>query len=284
MIRRLALIASLCCGLTGTVFAGCAGKIANVAAQGPLTYSPFAAWNAQQQLVLTVRNTGSHACSYQVSIPPASYPLQFGGKLSFSLSGTGTLAGSPANLTLPTPAIGPGQTAQLSLFLTVPRGQLSLSGQFISNTGFALAAAGAPAAQPPIDQVVIPLICMVPPIFEINLAGSGHRATVQFANLDIGQRGSVVLQTRTNGSHRLEVRSIHGGYLALDGRSGPASTIPYAAAVDGQPVALSAPAALSFAAEPGEAARRFTVTIGDTSGKLAGTYTDVITVSILSSM
>ena len=49
-------------------------------------------------------------------------------------------------------------------------------------------------------------------------------------------------------------------------------------------MALAAPAALSFAAEPGETSRRLTVTIGDTSGKLAGTYIDVITVSILSSM
>jgi hypothetical protein len=36
--------------------------------------------------------------------------------------------------------------------------------------------------------------------------------------------------------------------------------------------------------KPGETTRRLTVTIGDASGKLAGTYSDVITISTLSSM
>ena len=93
-----------------------------------------------------------------------------------------------------------------------------------------------------------------------------------------------MLQTRTNGNHRLEFESANRGVLALLGRSGPASTIPYTATVDGQPLALTSRAALSFAPAPGESTRRFTVTIGDISGKLAGTYLDVITVAILSSM
>jgi hypothetical protein len=284
MIRLLVLIAIWCGVFAGTAFAGCAGKIVSVNAQGPLTYSPFAAWNAQQRLTLTVQNTGTLACSYQVSIPASFYPLQFGGKLSFSVSSTSALGGASANFTTTTPALSPGKSAQLVLLLTVSRGQLSLSGRFTSNVGFALAGAGSPLAQSPIDQVIIPLVCTVPPVFEINLAGSGRKTTVQFASLEAGQKTSVILQTRTNGGHNIEFRSVNGGFLALQGHGGPASTIPYAAAVDGQPVALSAPAALSFAAEPGEASRRLTVTIGDTSGKLAGTYIDVITVSILSSM
>jgi hypothetical protein len=279
MIRLLSLIAILC-GFIGTANASCAGKIVSVSAQNPLTYSPFAAWNAQQTLILTVQNTGTLACSYQVSIPPSYYPLQFGGKLPFSLSG----ANASGNFALTTPALKPGQSAQLPITLTIARGQPVLSGHFTSKIGFALAGVGAPAAQPPIDQVVIPLGCAVPPIFEINLAGSGRKTTAQFGSLETGQSVSVILQIRSNGDHRLALRSVNGGVLALQGRTHPAPTIPYAATVDGQTVALTAAAALSFAAEPGEASRRLTVTIGDITGKLAGTYTDVITVSILSSM
>ncbi len=279
MIRLLSLIAVFC-GFTGTAFAGCAGKITSVSAQSPLTYSPFAAWNALQTLVLAVQNTGAVACSYQVSIPPSFNPLQFAGKLSFSMSSSS----ASANSMLTTPTLKPGQSAQLPIILTVPRGQPSLSGRFTSKVGFALAVAGSPAAQPPIDQAIVPLTCTVPPIFEINLAGSGRKTTVQFGNLEAGQKASVIVQTRTNNDHRLVFQSVNGGYLSLHGHSGPASKIPYSATVDGETVTLTAPVALSFATEPGEASRRVTVTVGDTSGKLAGTYTDVITVSILSSM
>ncbi len=279
MIRLLSLIAVFC-GFTGTAFAGCAGKITSVSAQSPLTYSPFAAWNALQTLILTVQNTGAIACSYQVSIPPSFNPLQFAGKLSFSISSSS----ASANSMLTTQTLKPSQSAQLPIILTVPRGQPSLSGYFTSKVGFALAVAGSPAAQAPIDQAIVPLTCTVPPIFEINLAGSGRKTTVQFGNLEAGQKASVILQTRTNSDHRLVFQSVNGGYLSLHGHSGPASTIPYSATVDGQPVTLTSPVALSFAAESGEASRRVTVTVGDTSGKLAGTYTDVITVSILSFM
>ena len=282
-MTRLFVLIALSFGFAGAAFAGCAGKLASASAQGQLTYSPFAAWNAQQTLMLTVQNTGTSPCAYQVSVPPAYYPLQFGGKISFSLSALGG-AVAAANLTLTTPVIKPNQSAQLPIVLTIPRGQPSLSGYFISKLGFALTGAGAPAAGSPIDQAIMPLSCRVPPIFEINLAGSGIRSTVQFASLETGQKAFVILQTRTNGGHQIVFRSLNGGFLALNGLSGPASTISYVADVDGQPVTLTAPVALSFAAAPGEAARRLTVTVGDTTGKPAGTYTDVITVSILSSM
>ena len=45
----------------------------------------------------------------------------------------------------------------------------------------------------------------------------------------------MILETRTNGDYRLALKSVNGGVLALNGHSGPASTIPYAATVDGQP-------------------------------------------------
>ena len=280
MIRLLSLIAVFC-GFTGTAFAGCAGKITSVSAQSPLTYSPFAAWNALQTLILTVQNTGAVACSYQVSIPPSFNPLQFAGKLSFSISSSS----ASANSMLTTPTLKPGQSAQLPIILTVPRGQPSLSGYFTSKVGFALAVAGSPAAQPPIDQAIVPLTCTVPPIFEINLAGSGRKTTVQFGNLEAGQKASVILQTRTNSDHRLVFQSAQ--WRRICPCTGIPARLPQYLTqrpLMAQPVTLTAPVALSFAAEPGEASRRVTVTVGDTSGKLAGTYTDVITVSILSSM
>jgi hypothetical protein len=284
IMTRLVLAMIVLCSCHGTSVAGCAGKLAGVTAQSPLTYSPFAAWNAQQTLNLTVQNSGAIACGYQVSVPASYYPLQFGGKLLFNISAGAGMAPGASQFTLATPAIKPGQSLQIPILLTVPRGQPSPAGSFTSKIGFALTAAGSPAAEPPIDQVIVQLACTVPPIFEINVAGSGSRSTVQFVSLGTGQNASVVLQTRTNGSHQILFKSLNGGFMALRGYPGPASAIPYAASVDGQPIALGAPVALSYPAQPGEAARRLSITVGDTSGKLAGMYSDTIIVSILSSM
>ena len=278
MIRFLVLFI-LVCVTAGSAFAGCAGKITNIKAQAPLSYSPFEPFNARQTLVVTVQNTGTLACRYQISVPPRFYPLQFGGKLSFSVS---EVASTPLALT--TPALDPGKSTQLPVILTVFRGQATLSGEFATSVELDLTVVGTTAGNAPVDQGIVPLTCSVPPVFQINLAGSGHRTSVQFGNLETGQKASVVLQTRTNNDHRLEFESANRGFLTLREGSGAASTIPYTATLDGQPLALTAPTALNFSTAPGEATRRFTVTIGDTSGKLAGIYRDVITVAILSSM
>ncbi len=283
MIRFLVLFI-LVCVTAGSAFAGCAGKITNIKAQAPLSYSPFEPFNARQTLVVTVQNTGTLACRYQISVPPRFYPLQFGGKLSFSLSGTGVSEGASTPLALTTPALDPGKSTQLPVILTVFRGQATLSGEFATSVELDLTVVGTTAGNAPVDQGIVPLTCSVPPVFQINLAGSGHRTSVQFGNLETGQKASVVLQTRTNNDHRLEFESANRGFLTLREGSGAASTIPYTATLDGQPLALTAPTALNFSTAPGEATRRFTVTIGDTSGKLAGIYRDVITVAILSSM
>jgi hypothetical protein len=279
MIRWLAVLIVISCGGTASE-AACAGKITSVNAQAPLTYSPFAPWSAQQKLILTVQNTGSQACAYQLSTPSRFYPLQFGGKLSFSITGStfGSSASQP--FILLTPAIKSGQSAQFSAVLSIFRGQAVASGTTVSNIGFDLAPAGASAGQTPIDEVIVPVTCVVPPIFEINLAGSGQTTSVQFGTLAPGQTASVILQTRTTGNYQLDFQSRNGGFLILQGLTGQSSKIPYNLTIDGQPVALGAASFLKVTAGPGEAAHRLAVTIGGTAGNLAGTYIDVITVSI----
>ncbi len=279
-MMRLGVLLLILIGCGQAAHGGCAGKILSVNAQAPLTYSPFAAWNAKQTLVITVQNTGSLACSYRISMAPGSYPLKFGAKLSFDIANASTAVSGAAPFSIVTPVLKPGQNAQLGALLTVFRGQAAISGVLAANTGFALTPAEATQGAMLLDQVVVPLSCIVPPIFEVNLAGSGERTSIQFANLAPRETAAVILQTRTTGNHRLEFQSQNRGFLILQGVSGQSARIPYSFALDGQPVALKAKSFLQFTTGAGETAHRLTFTIGDTSGKLAGTYSDVVTISI----
>lgn len=281
---RVLILALAMLIVAGEARAACTGKIIGINAQAPLTYSPFASWNATQKLVLSIQNTGNATCAFQVSIPSSFYPLRFGGKLAFAIESPGSQASIAQLFSAVTPAIGASQTVKLDIVIKVFRGQVAASGAFSAEAGFVLTAANASLGQPPLDQAVISLSCTVPPIFEINIAGSGQQTTVQFDELAAQKAATVVLQTRTTGNHTLQLSSKNQGYLVGQGPAAQAGKIPYSLNLDGQPVALGTPSSLTFTAAPGEAARRLTITVGSTAGTLAGTYSDVITINIESSL
>ena len=244
----------------------CAGKMNTVSSPKPAHLQSLCGVERSANACSTVQNTGAAACSYQVSIPPSFYPLQFAGKLSFSMSSSSASANSM--LHDPNPQARPVRTTahntDRSPGAAVIIWTLHLEGRV--RLGSCRVSRGAA----PYRSGNCPPTCTVPPIFEINLAGSGAQDDcAKSGNLEAGQKASVIVQTRTNNDHRLVFQSVNGGYLSLHGHSGPASKIPYSATVDGETVTLTAPVALSFATEPGEASRRVTVTVGDTSGKLA---------------
>ena len=167
--------------------------------------------------------------------------------------------------------------------LTIFRGQPTFSGLLTAVLTFALSSAGAAPTQLPLDQVQIPISCSVPPIFEINIAGSGQYTSVDFGEITAGRSAAVVFETRATSDHSLHFKSQNNGYLVRDGSdSGETSRIAYSLKVDGQPIGLSGPAFLQFKAQAGETSRRFLFTVGDTAQKRAGLYKDIITVWIAS--
>ena len=139
------------------------------------------------------------------------------------------------------------------------------------------------ASAHPLDQIQIPLSCTVPPVFEINIAGSGQHTSVDFGELTSGKTTAVVLQTRATADYSLHFGSKNRGYLVCEASSSAKiSRIPYSLMVDGQPIALLGSAFLQFKAQAGETSRHFTFTIGDTENTMAGLYKDIITVRIAS--
>ncbi|MGO8780725.1 MAG: hypothetical protein ACLQKK_17730 [Rhodomicrobium sp.] len=279
------LIAILLFIASSPASAACLGKISQAAAPSSLSYNPFAVQNTLQAILVTIQNPGTQPCSYQLTIPSASYPLQFGGKLSFGIAPAGAAPApqSTTPLTVLTSQVKPGQAVRVPLALTIFSGQPAASGLLMGNVNFSLYAAGAAPSQSPLDQVQVPLSCAIPAIFEINIAGSGQYTSVDFGELAPGKSATVVLQMRATADYSLHFRSQNNGYLVRGGSNSPGnSRISYGLTVDGLPIALSGPAFLQFKARAGETSRRFSFTIGEMANTMAGLYKDIITVRIAS--
>ncbi len=260
----------------------CSGRITTFTALRPLMYNPFAAVDARQNISIKVQNTGSDRCAYQLWIPDHYVPLQFAPNLRFAIIASNGSADGHGTLSLATPILQPSQTFSVHLMLVVFRGQRVLSGVFTKTFGLALAPAGAQRA-PAIDEAQVLLNCEVPPIFEINIAGSGLRTSIELN--DLGQRSkSVVLQTRSTQTHRLEIQAANGQLVHKGSASTATSVIPYVVAIDGQTYSFANNIVLRIDGPAGEASRRLTLTIGDTSNKPAGIYKDVITIHIASNL
>ncbi|ADP72381.1 hypothetical protein Rvan_3185 [Rhodomicrobium vannielii ATCC 17100] len=254
----------------------CAGKIETFSARRPLIYNPFSVVDAHLRLAVTIRNTGSETCSYRLSIPDSYRPLLFE-NIAFTIDARDASNETPGTFSVTTPSVAAGQTHQLRLRLSASRGQPALSGDLTKRVGFVLTEAGAQGL--PLDQTELDLHCLIPPVFEINVAGSGLRATLEIDDSKLPSK-AVVLQTRSTQSHRLQIRA-ENGFLVREGSLPSATTIiPYEVAIDGLSRQLQKDAVWQVDGPAGEASRRLSVTIGDTFNKLAGLYKEVITVHI----
>lgn len=271
---------SLCSGFGAE--SACLGKIVSITSQRPIFYNPFSPTNSQTNVTLKVQNTGSSQCAYQLSIPALYYPLQLGGNLNFDLISSGISANGASNtFSVSTGPIPPGKTASVSAILRISRGQSAESGVLSRTIGFTLAQAGASGTPPPLDQLELTLRCTIPALFEINIAGSGHRKTIDFGELTPNAKRTVVLQTRSTQDHKIEFTSEHRGYLVREGSLGDAiSKVPYTLSIDGQAVATSGDTFLEFKTNSRETSHIMTVTLGDSRNKMAGTYKDVIMIHI----
>ena len=275
MRRGIALVVLL---LVWTVpAAACAGKIVSTAARAPLSYNPFAPLDAQQAIAVKVQNAGSDRCAYHLSIPNRYLPLQFAPGLRFTImagSGQETLAAA-------TPVLQPRQTFDLHLTVLVYRGQNAAAGTLSRLVGFSLTSVD---GRTPVDAIELNLSCVIPALFQANLAGSGTRTSLEFSSLNAKGTKSVVMQTRATQAHRLEFQSTAGALLREGSPANEPSTIPFVLDVDGQTYALSKGTVLRIQGTPGQSNHLLTVRIGDTKNKLAGTYKAAITVHIAAGM
>ena len=275
MRRALLLAAVTLFGMAPA--SACAGKIVSTAARVPLIYNPFAPVDARQEIAIKVQNSGSDRCAYQLSIPDRYLPLQFTPGLRFTIMGGKWQEAFAAA----SPVLQPRQSYDLRLTLLVYRGQTATAGTLSQLIGFSLTPVG---GRTPVDEIQLSLSCVIPPLFQINLAGSGSRTSMEFTSLNANGARSVVMQARATQGHRLEIQS-EGGYLLREGSpANETSSISFVLTVDGQTYTLSKGAVLRIQGGAGQSSHLLTVRIGDTKNKLAGIYKATITVHIASSM
>ncbi len=255
----------------------CAGKIVSTAARAPLTYNPFAPVDARQEIAVKVQNAGSDRCAYQLSIPNRSLPLQFALGLRFAIMA----GGWQETFAAATPVLQPRQSYDLHLTLLVYRGQAATAGTLSRPLGFSLTPVG---GRTPVDAIELTLSCIIPALFQTNLAGSGTRTSLEFSSLNPNGTKSVVMQTRATQGHCLEFRSTAGSLVREGSPASEQATIPFVLAVDGQTTTLSKGTVLRIQGAPGQSSHLLTVRIGDTRNKLAGVYKGAITVHIAPSM
>ncbi len=111
-------------------------------------------------------------------------------------------------------------------------------------------------------------------------AGGVSAQTIDLGTLTTGEERSVILQVRANTVAHLMIDSKNGGYL-VGGNAGHAR-IGYGLAIDGAPVALSAPSFRTIAPPLtiDGVALDLRVKVGDVGGMPAGRYSDTITVDV----
>lgn len=283
--RVLAAAAAL--ALAGGAAMACTGQITG-SAEPKLNYQPFDAAGAIAEQRVTIRNTGSQDCVFQLNFNRLDMAGQGLGGLEFELRGG---AGEALAASAPGPASGgsltsrplaPDESFDFVYALSLPPGQITPPGDHEQAVELELLGAAdvrSLRGATPLDRRRLRLNCHVPRTLSINIRGAGTRKTIDFGTLAEGETKHVVIATRSNQPFVLEASSRHGGAMAM---APPLQRwrVPYSMALDGAAVAF--PARIGPFGGTSLAGHEFDVvfTIGDVEGKRAGLYADEITIEI----
>lgn len=190
---------------------------------------------------------------------------------------TGGFRGKPAPVTLP-------------FFADIPAGQIVPAGRYSDTLTFTLydLEGGIPGAV--LDTRSVRVAASVAPVarFEVVIGGvrrplRGRLGTLDFGELEEGERLGFELEVSGNLDYDVEIESGNGGTLAGRGEAG-GSSVPYALRLDGRPLAIGGRVRVpvTAAASSGRDANRhdFDVEIGSVSGAVAGKYRDDLTLTV----
>lgn len=128
----------------------------------------------------------------------------------------------------------------------------------------------------------IPINVNVAETMSVNIAGGATTRTFDFGPLSSGGKQNVNIQARSSAPFKISFISDMDGVLKLGGNAASSLEIPYTATLDGNLIDAGTP---YENADPNgtnglDVNLPFEVTIGDTSNKRAGTYSDIITLRI----
>ena len=220
--------------------------------------------------------TGSLAYALYTTGNGSTHLLDAGGAGVGNLL-TGGIRGKPEPVTLP-------------FFSSIPAGQIVAAGRYSDTLTFTLydLDGGIPGAV--LDTRSVRVEASVAPVarFEVVIGGirrtlQGQIGTLDFGELDEGERLGFELEVSGNLDYDVEIESGNAGTLAGHGEAGGGS-VPYVLRLDGRPLAIDrrVRVPVTAAASSGRDVNRhdFDVEIGTISGAVAGKYRDDLTLTV----
>lgn len=275
--------------------AACTGEIDLGPASPTAGYDPLATSDLVEEEQVRIRHTGGDPCAFRLGFfrsPDTGAKL--GNALAYDVETTGgasLLDDWPAtqapSVFLETPVLpdDSGDSALLGFRWRVTKGQMVPPGHYSDTVTLRLYEAGTATL---LDDAALTFTATVGSVVQANLAGadvtSPYNYSMDFGTLETGERKSVDVDVTANTDYRVTIESEKGGVLQGPQKHGSTQywTVPYTANFAGATVDLtSGPAQRDFAAPAGgSASHTFEVTIGEVSGRRAGTYSDLVTITV----
>jgi hypothetical protein len=293
LIMISAIAGSVFVGASAT-YAACQGQITSgTHITGKTVYDPFSPFDVTDNYRITIANTGTETCNYELIFRSGESPAMLGGTLAYTLtdpSGMSLFTDQPVAMApalhTRTP-IAPGASTQIEFLVKIERGR-SVAPAMLEDTPrvelYALDEADRPVASL-LQEVPLQIGYNVGRVFSVNVKGtSASNATVHFGTLTKGAIRTVEIQARSNLTYQLDVASDNHGALVLNPKvAGQDWRVGYSATLGGQVLDLSDGTSLHDLPPtmPGvDASYPLTITIGDVAQKRAGRYEDIITITI----
>lgn len=254
-------------------------------------YDPFGAATPEATFSVTFTNDSTAECKFEPVFELAQPPFGLSSgrgrqidytlvNLSQSVDATPRSGRSPRSVSRPQVSLAGNEARTLLFKLLVQADEVQEAGNFtedvvlVAEDGVSRSLGGTP----------IVLGLNVLPSARVGLAGaysvSNGRAVVDLGELRQGP-APVPLQLRVNstGRYELSVSSANSGRLRLGASDWQ---VPYSVTIGGTPVDLAKAATLTGPSNSGltREALPIHITVGDVSGQRAGTYNDVITVTV----
>ncbi|WP_122465030.1 hypothetical protein [Brevundimonas lutea] len=278
-------IALAAAAVASPTLSACPG--ATVASASPVLqlYDPFSPSPTQLAFDVVIRNPDAQGCSVDLMLQPDGGVLKLGGAIDYGFVQPGGLASGAlvGPVTVQVPAKGE-QT--VSFVAELPVGAVVSPDTYQQRLGLTVSSGGVPI----VTDRAISLSTLVPARSQMSISGVSSPGrgslgmappSIDFKTLETGENARVFINVWANTSVQVTLTSDHGGVMQHeDGPQLP--SVPYSVTIDGEARSLAGPAtigrnppmSLSGASYP------LVVTVGDVSGRYAGRYQDVITVSV----
>jgi spore coat protein U-like protein len=261
-----------------------------------LLHDPFAGIQdkAAIELKFTPRNKG---CAAGVAVGGAGTSTQrallgTGGTLTYELQIRGTTLRNTLDQPTMTVMTNPNQSGETSELLNIilPSAQFAKAGTYRDQVRLRLFHIVNGVPQRHGEDLLLSIEIDIPARAQINLSGSSSPVFgslggtgLNFGELVQGKEREAYLQVRATTAVMLTLSSQNGSKLKHRSEIGDGASIPYGLAVDGQPIDLaSGPKRIDRAPIGGLGADnyRMVAKIIEIEGKLAGEYTDTITIVV----